>query len=677
MAGYDPRALAAWVRTHRPASRGGQRSDRPHAQPGDDYPDVAAAARWYLEPVDYLSMRFTGVRGGLPRVDDRGLAHRQPPPRLLAYDDELVGRAGVDGTKLPPLVATGSVIGPVRDDVAADLGLPPGVQVVAGVPDLHAAAIGSGALGHGEAHMAISTTSWISLPVPLKKTDVLHGIASIPGLDRRLPAGQQPRHRRACASSGCATTWWRRPTGCSATATRGRPLQLRRPHRPGRRVAAGRPAHDLHAVARGRALAGRRPPRARRVPQPVARRPPEPTWCGPCIEGVAYNNRWLLGYVEKFVKQRLDHIRMMGGGAVSELWCQIHADVMDRTIEQVEDPLNAQLRGAAMLAGMALGHDRQAEVRDLVGGRPHVHARPGQPAGLRPLVVRAAQAVLVPEEDVPPAQPEVDVSEPSERPVTPVPPPNPGGSEGMLSLEALRDAVAGDTVDTVVVGFTDHYGRLVGKRFDARILPRGGGRRTARTPATTCSPPTWRWSRSRATDFANWELGYGDFHLVPDLGHAAAWPSWLDRTAARAVRRAPASATDAPVDGRAALDPAPPGRRGRRARASRAMAATELEYYLFRDVATATRPRRATRASSRPAGTSRTTTCCRAPAPRTFTRGGRAGTCARSGVPVENSKGEWGLGQHELNVRYADALRWPTATSSSSSASRRSPTAWA
>ena len=28
----------------------------------------------------------------------------------------------------------------------------------------------------------------------------------------------------------------------------------------------------------------------------------------------------------------------------------------------------------------------------------------------------------------------------------------------------------------------------------------------------------------------------------------------------------------------------------------------------------------------------------------------------RSGVPVENSKGEWGLGQHELNVRYADAL---------------------
>ena len=56
--------------------------------------------------------------------------------------------------------------------MAADLGLPPGVQVVAGVPDLHAAAIGSGALGPGQAHMALSSTSWISLPVPRKKTRV-------------------------------------------------------------------------------------------------------------------------------------------------------------------------------------------------------------------------------------------------------------------------------------------------------------------------------------------------------------------------------------------------------------------------------------------------------------------------------------------------------------------------
>jgi xylulokinase len=85
------------------------------------------------------------------------------------------------------------------------------------------------------------------------------------------------------------------------------------------------------------------------------------------MEGVAYNNHWLHGYVERFAKRKLDPIRVVGGGAQSELWCQIHADVMDRTIEQVIDPMHAQLRGAAILAGMSLGVVDRSEVRDLVG----------------------------------------------------------------------------------------------------------------------------------------------------------------------------------------------------------------------------------------------------------------------------------------------------------------------
>ncbi len=69
------------------------------------------------------------------------------------------------------------------------------------------------------------------------------------------------------------------------------------------------------------------------------------------LEGVGYNSRWLHGYVEKFAKRRLDPIRLIGGGAPSDLWCQIHADVMDRTIERVDEPLHAGIRGAALFAG--------------------------------------------------------------------------------------------------------------------------------------------------------------------------------------------------------------------------------------------------------------------------------------------------------------------------------------
>ena len=74
------------------------------------------------------------------------------------------------------------------------------------------------------------------------------------------------------------------------------------------------------------------------------------------FEGVAYNSRWLLGHVEKFVKRRLDPINIIGGGANSKVWCQIFADVFDRTIRQVEDPIQANLRGAAFLASVALGY---------------------------------------------------------------------------------------------------------------------------------------------------------------------------------------------------------------------------------------------------------------------------------------------------------------------------------
>jgi xylulokinase len=84
------------------------------------------------------------------------------------------------------------------------------------------------------------------------------------------------------------------------------------------------------------------------------------------LEGVAYNSRWLNEAVERFAKRRLDPIRLFGGGAIPDLWCQIHADVMDRTIERVADPVHTNLRGAALFAGLALGAVRRDEVHDLV-----------------------------------------------------------------------------------------------------------------------------------------------------------------------------------------------------------------------------------------------------------------------------------------------------------------------
>jgi xylulokinase len=181
--------------------------------------------------------------------------------------------------------------------------------------------------------------------VPFKKTDVLHQIASVPGPS---PHGYLVANNHETA--GACLQWLRdrvvAPDGgrpgfdvlCAeaATAPVGAGGVIFTPWLTGERS----PVDDRNARAgfHNLSLSSDRAAMVRAV-----------------LEGVAYNNRWLHEAVEKFVKRRLDPIRVFGGGAQSDLWCQIHADVMDRTIERCADPLHANLRGAAILAGIALG----------------------------------------------------------------------------------------------------------------------------------------------------------------------------------------------------------------------------------------------------------------------------------------------------------------------------------
>jgi xylulokinase len=74
------------------------------------------------------------------------------------------------------------------------------------------------------------------------------------------------------------------------------------------------------------------------------------------FEGVALNSAWLLDPVEKFCKKRFESLAFIGGGANSDLWCQIHADALGRTICQTEDPVLANVRGAGLLTLLALHH---------------------------------------------------------------------------------------------------------------------------------------------------------------------------------------------------------------------------------------------------------------------------------------------------------------------------------
>ena len=221
---------------------------------------------------------------------------------------------------------------------------------------------------------------------------------------------------------------------------------------------------------------------------------------------------------------------------------------------------------------------------------------------------------------------------------------------GMLKLEQLRELVGKGDIETVVAGFTDHYGRLMGKRFDAEMfvedIARHGGHACdyLLTVDMEMDPvPGYR--------FANWELGYGDFHLVPDLATLRV-ASWLEKSALVLCDVKSEKTHDY-----VAVAPRTILRRQidfTKEKGYQAFAATELEHYLFR-----TPYRDAARQGFRdlePAGwyledyhilQGTRTENFHAAARRHL---------KHSGVPVETSKGEWGAGQHELNVRYAEAL---------------------
>jgi glutamine synthetase len=100
----------------------------------------------------------------------------------------------------------------------------------------------------------------------------------------------------------------------------------------------------------------------------------------------------------------------------------------------------------------------------------------------------------------------------------------------MLSVEELRDLVQRDCVRTVIVAFTDHCGRLVGKRFEAEVFLESV--HEDGTPACDyLLTNDMEMVRSTADiAFANRERGYGDFHLVPD-GSTLRLASWLEKTA--------------------------------------------------------------------------------------------------------------------------------------------------
>ncbi|MCA9687068.1 MAG: hypothetical protein KC457_33185, partial [Myxococcales bacterium] len=261
----------------------------------------------------------------------------------------LLRASGIDGAKLPELLPVDAELGEVLPAVAAELGLSSGVVVTAPVNDTCAAGIGCAAFTGDHAGVSIGTTSVMITHVGKQRTDIRNAIVSMPSplpgvflvMAENGIGGRALEHfleKLVFARDGFVDS--------EASDDHDKFAALHRALAESRPGAGGvlflpwlsgslAPAED--GRVRGGFLNMSLDTRRADLAQAV-------------LEGVAFNFRWLREPVEGFVGRRLSHLYFFGGGAKSDHWAQVLADVMQLPVHQAGDPDYVACRGLARLA---------------------------------------------------------------------------------------------------------------------------------------------------------------------------------------------------------------------------------------------------------------------------------------------------------------------------------------
>jgi len=221
----------------------------------------------------------------------------------------------------------------------------------------------------------------------------------------------------------------------------------------------------------------------------------------------------------------------------------------------------------------------------------------------------------------------------------------------MLSVDELTELTDRGDIDTVLVVFVDVQGRFMGKRvladFFLRELPNNGGMVEACNYLLAVDVDM---TVLEGFKFANWEAGYGDFECRPDLSTLRVVP-WLDKTALVICDLFNPDGTPVEVSPRRILQ-----RQLERAASLgfTVKTGTELEFFLYEDTYAQAWDKNF-RDLAKSSNYILDYHILQTTKDEWFIRDVR-NAMAAAGIPVEFSKGEAGLGQHELNLRYAEAL---------------------
>ncbi|KVZ16023.1 xylulokinase [Burkholderia ubonensis] len=332
-------------------------------------PAALRAARWAVQPKDWLRIALGGDVAADPS-DACATALATPDG---AWDAARLDALGLPRALFAPVRASTAPCGGLAAQAAAALGLPAGVPLATGAADTACAALGSGLVADGDALLTTGSGGQIVV------------------LADRLPAARRGLHRyRAAAGGGYYTMAAMQNVGLALEAVRGWLGYASWPA--AYDDAFAQPASERLSFLPY--LSGERSPWM----NPDARG----GWLGlglgdtrgammrAAFEGVAFALRAGLDAIraEGAEGRAVASLRLAGGGSVDSRWRQLLADALGASLDALDCP-NAATRGAALLAGVAIGHWREDALRALAPAASPVAA----PCGDRALATRHARFV--------------------------------------------------------------------------------------------------------------------------------------------------------------------------------------------------------------------------------------------------------------------------------------------
>jgi xylulokinase len=326
----------------------------------DHEPEVYAAARWALQPKDWLRLRLTGETAAEPSDASATLLYDL---RSDGWDYHVLEALGLRSNLLAPLVASADVAGTLTNEAAQSLGLRAELPVAAGAGDTAAAQLGGGLLRPGPVQLTVGTGGQIVAPKSIPEPD--------PHLRTHLYRAAAPDlwySMAAIQNAGLALEWARTTLGASWEEV----------------------YEEAFTVAPGAGgvvflpyLSGERTPHF----DPDARG----AWVGlgldhgrghllrAALEGVAFALREGLEALEE-AGAAAPELRLAGGGTAEKPWQQLLADVLGRPLRVLPGGLAAvaSARGAALLAGTASGVYGPSE--EILAPEPDHSVLPGDAA---------------------------------------------------------------------------------------------------------------------------------------------------------------------------------------------------------------------------------------------------------------------------------------------------------